>query len=263
LSGINNIHNVGQSEYSALQVGVSRYFGKLNGSFAYTYGHSIDDGSDGGFTEVINGQNPQGSLASSTFDERHVVDASLVYDLPKFSKQHMLNTVIGGWQVSDLTTFQSGTPFSVVNTTFPDNAGTGNTISNNGSGSVQSYPDIVGNIHGPAAIRHPATQPGPRLYNSDAFADPQGLTYGNAGRDVLTLPHRTQFDMGLFKTFPIHEDMHFEFRTEAFNVFNHTQWSGVNAGACYGAVNCSNNGFLTASSAHDARILQFAGKFVF
>jgi hypothetical protein len=69
--------------------------------------------------------------------------------------------------------------------------------------------------------------------------------------------------MGLFKTFPIHEDMHFEFRTEAFNVFNHTQWSGVNAGACYGAVNCSNNGFLTASSAHDARILQFAGKFVF
>jgi hypothetical protein len=52
---------------------------------------------------------------------------------------------------------------------------------------------------------------------------PCALSSQHAGRDVLTLPHRTQFDMGLFKTFPIHEDMHFEFRTEAFNVFNHSR----------------------------------------
>ena len=74
------------------------------------------------------------------------------------------------------------------------------------TGSVQSYPDIVGPIHGQVAIRHPAGVQGPRLYNSDAFAAPQGLTYGNAGRNVLTLPHRTNFDMGLFKNFAVHED---------------------------------------------------------
>jgi hypothetical protein len=70
--------------------------------------------------------------------------------------------------------------------------------------------------------------------------------------------------MGLFKNFAIREGMHFEFRTEAFNVFNHTQWSTIDATAdCYGASACASDGFLTATAAHNARILQLAGKFVF
>jgi hypothetical protein len=263
ISGITHNSNIGQSSYSALQVGVSRYFGHLNGSLAYTYGHSIDDGSDGGFTEIVNSYNPQMSTASSSFDERHVLELSLVYDLPFFTNPGLLHSILGGWQVSDLTSFQSGTPFSIVNTQNSDNAGTGNSVSSNGSNSVQSYPDIVGPIHGPIAIRHPAGVQGPRLFNSDAYAAPQGLTYGNAGRNTLTLPHRTNFDMGLFKNFAIHEDMHFEFRAEAFNIFNHTQWSGVDNSSCYGADNCAASTFLTATSAHNARILQLAAKFVF
>jgi len=270
VSGITNISNIGQSEYDALQVGVSRYFGHLNGSLAYTYGHSIDDGSDGSVTEIVNAYNPQGSLASSNFDERHVLELSLVYDLPFFTQPGLLHSLLGGWQVSDLTGIQSGQPFSIVNTQNADNAGTGNSVSNNGqslvsgsTGSVQSYPDIVGPLHGPIAIKHPSGVQGPRLFNSDAFAAPQGLTYGDAGRNVLAMPHQTNFDMGLFKNFAVHEDMHFEFRAEAFNVFNHTQWSGVDNSSCYGAANCSASTFLTATSAHNARILQLAAKFVF
>jgi hypothetical protein len=263
ISGIDNIDNVGQSEYDALQIGLSHYFGHLNGSLAYTYGHTIDDGSDGSFTEIVNGLNPQGSLASSDFDERHVLEASLVYDLPFFAKAGTLHSLLGGWQISDLTSYQTGTPFSVVNTQNIDNAGTGNTVSANASGTVTSYSDIIGDIHGAAAIRHPSGVQGPRLYNSDAFGPPQGLTYGNAGRNVLNLPARTNFDMGLFKNFVIREGMHFEFRAEAFNVFNHTQWSGVDNSACYGSANCSDSTFLTAISAHNPRILQLAGKFVF
>jgi len=258
INGIDNINNVGQSQYDALQVSLSRYVGHLNGSLAYTYSHSIDDGSDGTSTEVINGLNPQGSLASSNFDQRHLLEASLVYDLPIFKQPGLLHSVLGGWQVSDLTSFQTGTPFSIVNTTNGDNAGTGNTVS-----TVTSYPDIVGPIHGKVTLRHPDGVQGPRLYNSDAFANPQGLTYGNAGRNVLNLPAHTNFDMGLFKNFAVRESMHFEFRAEAFNVFNHTQWSGVDNSACYGADNCSSSTFLTATTAHNARILQLAGKFVF
>ena len=58
INGIDNIDNVGQSQYDALQVSLSRYYGGLNGSLAYTWSHSIDDGSDGTFTEVVNGLNP-------------------------------------------------------------------------------------------------------------------------------------------------------------------------------------------------------------
>ncbi len=265
LSGINNATNAVSSSYSALQIGVSRYFGGLNGSLAYTYGHSIDEGSSGGYgsTEVINSYDLRQSTASSNFDERHILAISLVYDIPLFTKPGILHSTLGGWQISDLTSFQTGTPFSIINTVVADNAGTGNAFANSQGSSVQSYPDIVGNIHGPAAIRHPGGQPGPRLYNSDAFAAPQGLTYGNAGRNVLNLPAHTNFDMGLFKNFAVHEDMHFEFRAEAFNIFNHTQWSAINATAdCYGSA-CSSDGFLTATAAHNARILQLAAKFVF
>ena len=180
---------------------------------------------------------------------------------PSSPSPDSLHSLLGGWQISDLTSFQSGTPFSIVNTQNADNAGTGNTVSNNGqslvvasTGSVQSYPDIVGPIHGQIAIKHPAGVQGPRLFNSDAFAAPQGLTYGDAGRNVLALPHRTNFDMGLFKNFAVHEAMHFEFRAEAFNIFNHTQWSAVDNSSCYGADNCSTSTFLTATAAHNARI---------
>jgi hypothetical protein len=266
LSGINNSTNVGTSNYNALQIGLSRYFGGLNGSVAYTYGHSIDDGSSGAYgnTEVINSYNLRQSKASSVFDERHILEVSLVYDIPIFTRPGLLHSVLGGWQISDLTSFQTGTPFSVTNVINTDNAGTGNAFATSQGNQVQSYPDIVGNIHGNAAIRNPAGQPGPRLYNSDAFAAPQGLTYGNAGRNVLNLPNRTNFDMGLFKNFAVREGMHFEFRTEAFNVFNHTQWSAIDSTAdCYGASACASDGFLTATAAHNPRILQLAGKFVF
>ncbi|WP_257025669.1 TonB-dependent receptor [Tunturiibacter gelidoferens] len=266
LSGINNSTNSVSSSYNALQIGVSRYFGGLNGSLAYTYGHSIDEGSNGayGATEVINSYNLSQSRASSNFDERHSLAVSLVYDIPLFTQPGLLHSILGGWQVSDLTIFQTGTPFSVTNQAYTDNAGTGNAFANTANGQVQSYPDIVGNIHGKVATKYPSG-PGPRLYNSDAFAAPQGLTYGNAGRNVLNLPARTNFDMGLFKNFAIREGMHFEFRTEAFNVFNHTQWMTINSStSCYSTLGgCSADPFLTATAAHNARILQFAGKFVF
>ena len=272
VSGITHSYNVASADYNALQVGVSRYFGGLNGSLAYTYGHSLDDASDGGIgAEVLNAYNISGARATSNFDEKHLVEISLVYDLPIFKRPGLLHDVLGGWQVSDLTSFQTGNPFSISNATsqsFSDNAGTGNTVTsiNSGTGGVggQSRPDIVGNIHAKSAVPHPTGVQGPRLYNSDAFAAPQGLTYGDSGRNILRLPRRTNYDMGLFKNFTVHEGMHFELRGEGFNVFNHTQWSAVDNDACYGASNCSaGSTFLTATAAHSARKLQVAGKFVF
>ncbi len=262
VSSIRYSEDVVSANYNALQIGVSRYFGRLNGSLAYTYGHSLDDASDGGIgAEILNTYNVGASRATSNFDEKHVLEVSLVYDLPLFTKPGLLHSVLGGWQISDLTGFQTGTPFSINNSSGQsrsDNAGTANGVSD-----ISSYPDIIGNIHGPVAVPHGDINSGPRLYNSDAYAQPTGLTYGNAGRNILRLPKRTNFDVGLFKNFEIREGMHFEFRGEAFNVFNHTQWSSVNTTVCYGGASCATEPFLTAGSAHNPRIMQVAGKFVF
>jgi hypothetical protein len=83
---------------------------------------------------------------------------------------------------------------------------------------------------------------------------------------------RTNFDMGLFKHFEIKEEKAIEFRAEGFNVFNHTQWNGVNSGtSCFGGsdfnagdASClANNNFLRPGGAHNPRILQLGLKFLF
>jgi hypothetical protein len=78
--------------------------------------------------------------------------------------------------------------------------------------------------------------------------------------------------MGLFKNFFVTEKANFEFRAEAFNVFNHTQWSGVNNSiSCYagpnnsagGSASCLDQSFLHPNGAHNPRILQLGLKFIF
>jgi hypothetical protein len=127
------------------------------------------------------------------------------------------------------------------------------------------------------------------IYNPSAFVAPTGLTFGNAGRNILRNPWRTNFDMALLKHFAITESKYFEFRAEAFNVFNHREysWLGGDAGSaadnangsgittansvgCYGGSNlsagdpsCAGSGLLQPNSAHNPRILQFALKFFF
>ncbi len=157
LSGINNSTNAVSSSYNALQIGLTRYFGGLNGSVAYTYGHSIDEGSSGGYgsTEVINSYNLSQSTASSNFDERHILAVSLVYDIPLFVKPGLLHSVLGGWQISDLTASRPARPSASPTRSSRTMLAREMPFATSQGNGVQSYPDIVGNIHGPIAIRHP------------------------------------------------------------------------------------------------------------
>jgi hypothetical protein len=125
------------------------------------------------------------------------------------------------------------------------------------------------------------------VFNPAAFSAPTGLTFGNSGRNILTNPGRTNFDMALLKRFALTESKYFEFRAEAFNVFNHAEWAwlggesgsaagsqagnnGANETGCYGAGNnagdpscTTTTTFLHPIAVHDARILQLALKFIF
>jgi hypothetical protein len=287
IGSITRKDETGSSIYHGLEVAVRHSVGGLQLNFAYTYSHSIDDSSDYNDTGFVNSYNLDAYRASSNFDQRHNLNVGYVYDLPFFKSAGLKNRLLGGWEWSGITLIQSGTPFSVYNGggigLIPgDNAGVANGIASGGS-----YPDLVGN---PRAGVQNSSLPffGPLLYNPAAFAAPTGLTFGTAGRNILNNPWRTNFDMALLKHFLITESRYFEFRAEAFNVFNHTEWAWLggdggsaanNAGsgitsansiACYGVGNnsagdpsCSGNGLLRPGSAHNARILQLALKFIF
>jgi hypothetical protein len=279
--------NASSSIYHALQLSARRSVGSLQLSAAYTYSHSIDDASSAGDASFVDSYNLAANRASSNFDQRHVFSLSYIYDLPFFKGSGLTHTLLGGWQWSGITLIQTGAPFSVTNggdgVVPGDNAGVAD-----GTASAGSRPDLIGNPNTRIPDSGATSSFGPLFYNPGAFAAPRGLTFGDAGRNIVRNPRQTNFDMALFKHFPIHESVAFEFRAEAFNVFNHTEWGYVygdagsaagnspnlttysNSVGCYVGPNntpndpsCLSGGLLRPATAHNARILQLGMKLIF
>ena len=271
-TGYNTITLIEQganSSYNALQVSAHRNAKYAQFTLAYTWSHSLDDSSDRYDGNFLNSYDMELTRASSNFDQRQILNVGYVFDAPFFADTTKLTgKVLGGWHWSGLFTAQTGTPFSVVanngNGLIPG-AGVGN-----GTGT-NAFADVIGNIHAAPPITNAANIIGPLLFNPGAFAAPTGLTFGDAGRNLLNIPGRWNMDTGLFKNFTLNERANFQFRAEAFNVFNHTQWNGINNGiSCYGGSNnsagdpsCLDQSFLHPSGAHNPRILQLALKFFF
>ena len=280
--------NAGSSNYNGLQLTARKSVGKLQVSAAYTWSHSLDDVSSAGDVSFLNSYNMGMNYGSSNFDQRQVFTLAYIYDLPFFVGSGLKHTLLGGWQWSGITTIQTGAPYTVTNAGFNasgDNAGVGNGV---GTGS---RPDLVANPNASVSGSGPANfggnNYGPLLVNPAAFAAPQGLTFGDEGRNVVRNPRQTNFDMALYKHFPVRESMSFEFRAEAFNVFNHTEFGYVggdagsaannsnltsfsNSAGCYNGPgnttndpSCLGTGLYRPAAAHNPRILQLALKFYF
>ena len=287
IGSISRLEEKASSIYHGLQVSVRRSVGALQIDGSYTYSHSIDDSSSARDPIILNVYDLARARGSSNFDQRHLFSLSYIYDLPFFRQPGLAHKILGGWQWSGITTIQSGTPFSVANGEFADNAGVANGVS---SGSASSYADLVGDPR--ANVPHFAFNGfGPLYYNPGAFGPSAGLTFGDAGRNLLTNPSRTNFDMALFKRFAIKEQMAFEFRAEAFNVFNHIQYAWLggdfgsgasnspfsstnNTATCYVQVDgptCiqpasaggGDNPYFRPAVGHNGRILQLGLKFIF
>jgi hypothetical protein len=199
----------------------------------------------------------------------------------------LANTLLRGWQLSGITVFQTGTPFSVINGGSP--GGTG--VSDNGGVAnyfgTGSYADCLGHPDDNPVDRDIAKQTfGPLLYNPAIYVAPRGLTFGNCGRNSLNNPSRINFNASLLKHFKVFGERDLEFRAEGFNIFNHTQFriydpshpgnTGNNVIGCYGGpsanysaaggggVDClTGNSFLHPVDAHDPRIFQFGLKLSF
>ncbi len=252
LQGFGNItrlEDTANSIYNALQFSARRTLGDLQLSVAYTYSHSIDDSSDRFDGAFVDSYNTAANRASSNFDQRHNLAISYVYALPFFKGSGMQNKLLGGWQLSGITIAQTGNPFSVTNgTDFGDSAGVGNGV---GTGS---RPDLVGNPH-MSKTEVPGVF-GPLFFDPAAYAVPTGLTFGNVGRNTLYSPGRLNFDFGLFKKFAIGEHKEFDFRWENYNIFNHTQFTGIDS-------SLGSSTFLHATGAHAPRRMQFGLRFQF
>jgi hypothetical protein len=172
----------------------------------------------------------------SDLDRTNVFTASYIYKIPLGSSlsNAIAREVLGGWQISGVTTMESGTPFTP--TLGFDNVGLG--------GGTTERPDLV----------KPLTYLHSRLewFSTDSYAAPPSLSFGDSGRNSIRFPGRDEWNLGLFKSFALnHKGTDLQFRVDSYNTFNHTQFENVDGGfndATFGQV----------TSTWDPRVLQLS-----
>ncbi|MBL8236099.1 MAG: TonB-dependent receptor [Bryobacterales bacterium] len=234
-AGINTFETSGNSVYHSLQVSGSRRFSAGVGLQAsYTFSRSFDNN----VTPINSYAASRMERALSAFDRTHVLALSYIYEMPFFrDSKGVTRKVLHGWQLSGISRFESGTPATV---TIPaDRAGVG--------GGAQR-PDIVAPVTRDKTIA--------RWFSTASFANPALGTFGNAGRGLFRAPGINNWDVSFIKRFEVTERVAMQFRGEFFNLFNHTQFSGVNTSFGAGA-------FGQVTSARDPRITQLALRLLF
>ena len=255
------IGNYGSSSYNGLLVDLKRNLSHgLQFDFNYTFSRSIDNVSSiantvvGGL--VCDATNLRVCRGPSDFDVTHLFSANGVYDLP-FGRGRAIapdangfvNALIGGWQFSTIFTAHSGFAFSTNTGAFPvgfvfDSPAVLTGSSSALSTSIHSDNGAMQLFANPAAAQA-------------AFSNPFGGEIGT--RNNLRGPGFVNFDMALAKRFlmPWSDRHSIQFRAEAYNAFNHTNFADPGAN-----INSPTFGQITAQ-ANANRVMQFALRYDF
>jgi len=254
----------GYSNYNAGNVKLERRSSSLALVAVYTWAKSTDDksaaagvGGTNAFAGHMDEHNPRLDHGLSDFDVNHRFVTSLVYQLPfgrgkKFGSNinKAADLALGGWQVTTITTFQKGFPFSV--------------LADDKLGLLTTFTQRADQVPGCSPGSGKSLQ---QWFNTACFTQPLAGQFGNSGRNIIRGPGINNWDMGLGKDFRFTERVAFQFRVEAFNVFNHAQYgydpfTATNISAPV-SNNPNNGDFGRVIAARPGRILQFGGKITF
>jgi len=223
--------------YNSLQLQFKKQFahgGLFN--IAYTFAHARTDANSYSY-QPMNSYDLRQDWGPSSYNRDNVFVASYVYPLPFWRDgRELYKKLLGGWQISGVTTLQTGLPLNV--TLAADIAGTG--IAN-------QRPNLVGSPT--------AGVSGTQYLNPAAFAVPAAGTFGNLGAYSIFGPPTKNWDASVQKGFPIGEHVKADFRAEVYDFPNHLSYFGVNTGS-YSATPPSS--FGQVSSTTDPRTVQFA-----
>lgn len=234
-AGITTYETSGNSIYHSMQAsGTRRFSHGLSLQASYTFSRSFDNN----VTPINSYADSRLERAISSFDRTHVLAVSYIYELPFFrGSQGLTKKALYGWQVSGISRFESGTPLNVG---IPaDRAGVG--------GGAQR-PDVIAPITVDKQLA--------RWFSTGSFANPALGRFGSAGRNLIRAPGTNNWDVSFIKRTNLTERVAMQFRAEFFNLFNHTQFAGVNTSLGAAA-------FGQVTSARDPRITQLALRLLF
>jgi len=267
LRGVNNVSNAirpyvgysninftdfsANSNYNALQMRVSRRFSKsLTTNMSYTWSKAMGqaEGDGDGIPYPFNRRREYGPL---DFDRTQILTIDYVYELPKLATDNgFAKAIVNGWQLSGITRFWSGTPLTVG--------------SNGNLGTLAGSPRsdyLGGDVYEGGKTRF-------QWFNPLLFARPLDGSLGNTANGIFRGPGINNWDASLFKNTNLTERVRLQLRFEFFNLFNHTQFAGVNTGISVPnpgqAVTQATRGRTgEVTSTRDPRTLQFGAKLYF
>jgi hypothetical protein len=245
----------GNSSYEALVLKFrQRATHGLNFNAEYTFAKALTDGSEsaGNLTGQV-ARCRRCDKGPTTFDQRHRVVLSMVYELPigrgkSFggSMPRGADLAVGGWIITGITTFATGIPIFMSS---PNTTGVANTTIRSNRLCNGADNKFSGNLRSDGFID----------FDTSCFTSPAVGYFGNSGRDPINGPGLNNWDLGLQKTFPlpIKEQTKLEFRGEFFNAFNHAQFNQPDSNTGDGS------NFGRISSARAPRLVQLGLKLLF
>jgi hypothetical protein len=263
-SSIFAIQSVAASSYNSAQVHLERRASDLQFLASYTFSKSLDNAS--GFQNLLNPFCFKCDRGLSGFDARHRFVFSYTYQLPlkRFASGAIGKKLLDGWEIGGIYTYQTGVPVHLTDSS-SDNSLTGSY-----DFEPADRPDIVGPIQtqdphksgcaygtGPGTSSPCTAVPNQFFVNPNVFVTEPLGQFGNARHNMFAGPPINNWDFTVIKRVAFKERYSFEFRSEFFNLLNHTQFYNPNgdigAGAQFGVVNL----------ARDPRYVQFGAKLAF
>jgi len=253
----------GTSKYNALQLMVSRRFAqRLQFGLAYTLSRALNY-VDNETQQVINAQafgvsKKDWDYGVAGYDRTHILKSSWTWNLPRVGKtwdNGFVKQVLDDWTLSGIATLQSGAPVSVSldNVTIIDATGSHGFSATawSGSSSQGSRVQVItntGDIH------------------TMVLAPPPQGTLGNAGKSLFRGPWLNNWDMSLFKRISLpSQRVKLEFRAEAYNVFNRTNFTSMDTRARFtldttngNTLRQTNSAFGDFTAAYPKRRIQLA-----
>jgi len=233
------------SNTNQLQLAARRRFSQLSFDLEYQYTKAL--GIDGPNEEVVtNKLDIRRDYGNLDYYARHALALNYSYTLPVGQGQwllphtgNFLNRIIGGWILTGIWKAQTGSPFSVGFTS-----------------TLNGFPSGRANYLGTA--KYPGKQSYMNWFNASAFAIPANYTFGNSQRNMLFGPGFSQWDAGVLKDIKISDRVNFQFRAEAFDVLNRTNFGGPAAN-----ISVPTTIGRSTSTGADNRELQFGGRLSF
>ena len=234
-ASITSYETTGDSSYHSLQLSLVRRFAAgFSYQGAYTFSKTIDDM----VTPALSFADARIDRGMSGFDRTHVFISSYVWEFPFAKGTHgVTRKMLHGWQLSGISSFQSGNPLTIGVSGDRVGVGAGNQRAN-----------VVRQFARLATLS--------KWFTTEAFALPALGTLGNAGRSLVRGPGINNWDFVFSKRTELTEKVTLQFRSEFFNLFNHAQFNSVST-----TVNSGTFGQVTGT--RDPRIIQFGLRLLF